>query len=41
MSFFLHHTVVRVFLVFAIVDGTDGCQPSKPEPRQTRRHSGW
>lgn len=35
MSVSLHHTVVRVFLVFAILSALAGCQPSKPEPRQT------
>ena len=35
MSVSVHHTVVRVFLVFAILTALAGCQPSKPEPRQT------
>ncbi len=35
MSFSVHHAVVRVFLVIAILAGLTGCQPSKPEPRQT------
>lgn len=35
MSVSVHHMVVRVFLVFAILTALAGCQPSKPEPRQT------
>ena len=35
MSISLHHAVVRVFLVFAMLTVLAGCQPSKPEPRQT------
>jgi len=35
MSISVHHAVVRVFLVFAMLTVLAGCQPSKPEPRQT------
>jgi len=35
MSFSVHHTVIRVFMVFAVLTVLTGCQPSKPEPRQT------
>ncbi|MBI5589518.1 MAG: ammonia-forming cytochrome c nitrite reductase subunit c552 [Deltaproteobacteria bacterium] len=35
MSFSVHPSVVRVLMVFAILAVLAGCQPSKPEPRQT------
>jgi nitrite reductase (cytochrome c-552) len=35
MSVPLYHTMVRVFLVFGMLLVLTGCQPSKPEPRQT------
>lgn len=35
MSVPLYHTMVRVFLVFGMLSVLTGCQPSKPEPRQT------
>jgi nitrite reductase (cytochrome c-552) len=35
MTVSVHHTLVRVFLVFAMLMALAGCQPSKPEPRQT------
>jgi nitrite reductase (cytochrome c-552) len=35
MTVSVHHTMVRVFLVFAMLTALAGCQPSKPEPRQT------
>ena len=35
MTVSVHHTLVRVFLVFAMLTALAGCQPSKPEPRQT------
>jgi nitrite reductase (cytochrome c-552) len=35
MSVSVHPTVIRVFLVFAMLTALAGCQPSKPEPRQT------
>ena len=31
----VHHNAIRVFLVFAMLTALTGCQPSKPEPRQT------
>ena len=35
MSVSFHPMVFRVFLVFAMLTVLAGCQPSKPEPRQT------
>ena len=35
MTVSFHSTVFRVFLVIAMVAALAGCQPSKPEPRQT------
>ena len=35
MSVSVHHNAIRVFLVFAMLTALAGCQPSKPEPRQT------